>query len=306
MAIQAWANFEQRRIEGAGAVLNVQVGPLHPGRQALLLLHGFPQSHVMWRKVAPVLTSAFNVVVPDLRGYGDSEKPIAGADLREYSKRALAADMIAVMRTLGHARFHVAGHDRGGRVAHRLAVDDPGAVHKMMLLDIAPTLAMYEQTDMDFARAYWWWFFLIQPAPLPERLITAEPALFLERKIGKGPAGTAPFGGLQGEAYREYSRHVSDYRTVEAMCNDYRAAASIDLEHDLADRAAGKRIQCPVHVLWAREGTVGRCFEPVNEWRTVTDGAFAVTGSPLDCGHYIAEEIPDVLLEEMCAFFGGD
>jgi haloacetate dehalogenase len=306
MMTQAWTQFEQRRLEGAGAVLNVRCGLVEPERPALLLLHGFPQSHLMWRKVAPALSSRFNVVVPDLRGYGDSDKPIASADLREYSKRAMAADLVAVMRALGHENFYVAGHDRGGRVAHRLAIDHPAVVKKLLLLDIAPTLAMYEQTDMDFARAYWWWFFLIQPAPLPERLITAEPALFLARKIGKGPAGLTPFDGEHGAAYREYSRYVSDYATVEAMCNDYRAAASIDLEHDREDRAAGRHIRCPVHALWSRDGTVGRCFEPLKEWRTLTDDAFAVTGWPLDCGHYIAEEVPGVLLQEMNTFFGGE
>lgn len=269
----------------------------------MLLLHGFPQSHVMWRHVAPALAAGFQVVVPDLRGYGDSDKPAASADFCEYSKRALAADLVAVMRALGHDRFSVAGHDRGGRVAHRLAVDHPGCVERLLLLDIAPTLAMYEQTDMEFASSYWWWFFLIQPTPLPERLICAEPALFLERKIGKGPAGLRPF---EDAAYCEYSRYVSDYATVEAMCNDYRAAASIDLVHDRADRTAGRRITCPVHALWAAKGTVGRCFEPLTAWREVTDESVTVTGRPLDCGHYIAEEVPDVLLAEMSTFFGGD
>ncbi|MBL8515723.1 MAG: alpha/beta hydrolase [Betaproteobacteria bacterium] len=302
MATPAWTTFETRRIAGEGATLNARVGPIHSGRPAVLLLHGFPQSHVMWRKVAPRLSTHFNVVVPDLRGYGDSDKPAASADCREYSKRAMAADLVAVMRSLGHARFHIAGHDRGGRVAHRLAVDHPDAARTLVLLDIAPTLAMYEQTDLDFARSYWWWFFLIQPAPLPERLIAAEPALFLERKIGQGPAGLAPF---DDDAYREYSRHVSDYATVEAMCNDYRAAATIDLKHDREDRAAGQRIRCPVHALWAREGAVGRCFDVLAEWRAVTAVEYTVTGRPLDCGHYIAEEAPDELLKELIVFFGG-
>lgn len=303
MTTQGWANFHDQRIAGAGATLHVRCGPPAPGRQALLLLHGFPQSHVMWRKVAPLLAAEFQVVVPDLRGYGDSDKPPASADLREYSKRAMAADLVEVMRALGHDRFHVAGHDRGGRVAHRLAVDHPGRVLRLMLLDIAPTLAMYEQTDLDFARAYWWWFFLIQPAPLPERLITAEPALFLERKIGSGPAGLAPF---ETAAYREYSRHVSDHATVAAMCNDYRASASVDLEHDRADRAAGRHIQCPVRALWARDGTVGRCFDALQEWRAVTEASIPVTGMPLYCGHFIAEEIPGLLVDDMIRFFGGN
>lgn len=302
MATPAWTEFSDRRIAGAGASLNVRCGPQRVGRPALLLLHGFPQSHVMWRKVAPALAADFEVVVPDLRGYGDSDKPAASADLREYSKRAMAADLVEVMRALGHTRFLVADHDRGGRVAHRLAVDHPEHVQKLMLLDIAPTLAMYEQTDMAFARAYWWWFFLIQPAPLPERLICAEPALFLERKIGKGPAGLVPY---EDGAYREYSRYVSDYATVEAMCNDYRAAASIDLVHDREDLAAGKRIRCPIRALWAAAGAVGRCFEPLQEWRKLAADDVSVTGLGLNCGHYIAEEVPALLLAEMNAFFGG-
>lgn len=302
MATQAWDHFHDQRISGAGATLNVRCGPSVTGRPALLLLHGFPQSHVMWRKVAPLLAAQFSLVVPDLRGYGDSDKPTASPDFGEYSKRAMAADLVEVMRALGHDRFLVVGHDRGGRVAHRLAVDHPDRVLKLMLLDIAPTLAMYEQTSLEFARAYWWWFFLIQPAPLPERLISAEPGLFLERKIGKGPAGLAPF---EPAAYSEYSRYVSDYATVEAMCNDYRAAATIDLDHDREDQTAGRRIRCPVRALWARDGTVGRCFEPLMEWRAVTDEACPVTGGPLDCGHYIAEEVPAVLHDEMNRFFGG-
>lgn len=281
----------------------MRCGPAQPGNPALLLLHGFPQSHVMWRKVAPALAADYAVVVPDLRGYGDSDKPPAGPDFREYSKRTMAEDLVEVMRELGHEQFLIAGHDRGGRVAHRLTLDHPDRVRKLMLLDIAPTLTMYEQTDMEFARSYWWWFFLIQPAPMPERFITAEPALFLDRKIGKGPAGLTPF---EGAAWREYSRYVADYATVAAMCNDYRAAATIDLEHDRLDRAAGRRVCCPVHVLWARDGTVGRCFAPLQDWRAQVDDQFAVSGRPLDCGHYIAEEVPALLIDEMRMFFQGE
>jgi len=291
------SGFKQQRIPGAGTELHVVCGGSGP---PLLLLHGYPQSHVMWHKVAPVLAERFTLVIPDLRGYGDSGKPAGGGGHAEYSKRTMANDVVSIMRALGFSRFNVAAHDRGARVAHRLAMDHAGQVKKLMLLDIAPTLAMYEQTSMDFARSYWWWFFLIQPAPFPETLIGAAPEVYLKKKIGYGRAGLAPF---TPEAYEEYLRHISDPATVHGMCEDYRAAASIDLEHDREDRSAGRGIRCPVHALWGEHGVVNRCFKPLEEWRKVTDREFPVTGYTLPSGHYIAEEVPELLVKEIDGFF---
>ena len=250
----------------------------------------------MWRKVAPALCEHFLVVVPDLRGYGDSDKPSASADFREYAKRSMAADIVAIMRSLGHDQFQVAGHDRGGRVAHRLAVDFPACVQRLMLLDIAPTLAMYQHTSEAFAKAYWHWFFLIQAAPLPERLIEADPLAYL-RDLMLRRAGPSVFSP---EAWFEYERCALIPGTATSMCEDYRAAATIDLDHDRADRAAGRRVSQPLRVLWGAQGTVAKCFDVLALWREVAD---QVAGKTLDCGHYIAEERPSELLAEMLNFF---
>jgi haloacetate dehalogenase len=297
MTVAALSGFRQQRIEGAGTDLHVLSGGKGP---PLLLLHGYPQSHAMWHKVAPILAKRFTLVMPDLRGYGDSGKPAGGGDHGDYAKRTMARDVVKLMSALGFERFSVAAHDRGARVSHRLAVDHPECVQKLMLLDIAPTLAMYEQTSMEFAKSYWWWFFLIQPAPFPETLIGAEPEVYLRKKIGYGKAGLAPF---TDGAYEEYLRHVRNPAAVHAMCEDYRAAASIDLVHDREDRQAGRGIQCPVRVLWGEHGVVNRCFKPLEEWRKVTDVRFEVTGQTLPCGHYIAEEQPALLIEEIEKFF---
>jgi haloacetate dehalogenase len=303
MTVAALSGFKAQRIQGAGTDLHVLTGGNGP---PLVLLHGYPQSHVMWHKVAPVLAKRFRLVLPDLRGYGDSGKPEGasgkpeGGDHLDYAKRTMARDIVVVMKALGFERFNIAAHDRGARVSHRLAVDHPERVAKLMLLDIAPTLAMYEQTSMEFAKSYWWWFFLIQPAPFPETLINAQPETYLKKKIGYGKAGLTAF---TGGAYEEYLRHVSNPATVHAMCEDYRAAASIDLEHDRDDRAAGRHIQCPLRVLWGEYGVVNRCFKPLEEWRKVTDARVEVTGQTLPCGHYIAEEVPDLLITEIDKFF---
>ena len=285
--------FEQRRLDVDGVELNCRVGGQGP---ALLLLHGHPQTHVMWHKVAPRLAERFTLVVADLRGYGDSAKPDAGTEA--YSKRTLARDNVELMRLLGHQRFAVLAHDRGARVAHRLALDHPGAVERLMLLDIAPTLAMYRQTDEAFARAYWHWFFLIRPAPLPERLIEADPEGYLKGVMGTRSAGLAPF---PPEVLAEYLRCLSLPGTARGICEDYRASAGIDLAHDQADLDAGRRLELPLRVLWGAEGTVGRCFDPLVEWRQV---ATQVSGRALPGGHYLAEEVPDLVLEEALAFLG--
>ncbi|MGM3423046.1 alpha/beta fold hydrolase [Pseudomonas benzopyrenica] len=288
-----FAGFEQRRLNVDGVELNCRIGGQGP---ALLLLHGHPQTHVMWHKVAPRLAERFTLVVADLRGYGDSAKPDAGTEA--YSKRTLARDNVELMRLLGHQRFAVLAHDRGARVAHRLALDHPEAVERLMLLDIAPTLAMYRQTDEAFARAYWHWFFLIRPAPLPERLIEADPEGYLKGVMGTRSAGLAPF---PPEVLAEYLRCLSLPGTARGICEDYRASAGIDLEHDQADLDAGRRLELPLRVLWGAEGTVGRCFDPLAEWRQV---ATQVSGCALPGGHYLAEELPDLVVAEALAFFG--
>jgi len=288
-----FAGFEQRRLDVGGVELNCRVGGQGP---ALLLLHGHPQTHVMWHKVAPRLAERFTLVAADLRGYGDSAKPDAGAEA--YSKRTLARDNVALMRRLGHERFAVLAHDRGARVAHRLALDHPAAVERLMLLDIAPTLAMYRQTDEAFARAYWHWFFLIRPAPLPERLIEADPEGYLKGVMGTRSAGLAPF---PPEVLAEYLRCLSLPGTARGICEDYRASAGIDLAHDQADLDAGRRLELPLWVLWGAEGTVGRCFDPLAEWRQV---ATQVSGRALPGGHYLAEELPELVADEALAFLG--
>jgi haloacetate dehalogenase len=271
--------------------------------RALLLLHGHPQTHAMWHAVAPALARRFRVVLLDLRGYGDSDRPQAGeasgkgeAAHTAYSKRRMAADALAAMHHLGHERFAVCAHDRGARVAHRLALDHPQAVGRMMLLDIAPTLAMYERTGEDFARAYWHWFFLIQPAPLPERLIEADPIAYLRDVMGRRHAGLAAFAP---QALAEYERCIARPGSARAICEDYRASAGIDLIQDREDRAAGRHLALPLRVLWGAHGVVGRCFDVLSLWREV---ARDVSGRALPCGHYIAEECPAALLDEMLEF----
>ena len=273
--------------------INAIVGGSGP---PLLLLHGHPQTHTIWHRVAPRLAEHFTVVACDLRGYGESSKPQGAPDHANYSKRAMAADMVAVMQSLGFATFRVLAHDRGARVAHRLALDHPQAVERMALLDIAPTLAMYEQTSDAFARAYWHWFFLIQPAPLPERLIEADPSAYVRDVMGKRSAGLAPF---DPRALAEYQRCLALPGAAHGICEDYRAAATIDLEHDRFDRDAGNRLALPLMVLWGEQGVVGRCFDPLAEWQRV---AADVQGGALPCGHYIAEEAPDMLLERVLPF----
>jgi haloacetate dehalogenase len=287
--------FRRQRIRANGIDVNAVVGPPNAG-PALLLLHGYPQTHAIWHKVAPRLAQRFNVVATDLRGYGDSAKPPGSPTHEAYSKREMAKDQAEAMRALGHERYFLCGHDRGARVAHRLAVDHPAAVVKLVTLDIAPTLAMYEQTTEAFARAYWHWFFLILPAHLPERMIESDAKLFLRRKMGEGAAGMTPFAP---EAWAEYQRCFTP-GAIHASCEDYRAAATIDLVHDRADRDAGRRIACPMLALWGDHGIIGRCFKPLDEWRRV---AADVRGHGVASGHYIPEEAPDILVAELERFF---
>ncbi len=287
--------FDSRLIATApGVHIHARVGGQGP---ALLLLHGHPQTHAIWHRVAPVLAQHFTLVLADLRGYGGSSKPAGDADHGNYSKRTMALDGLHLMQGLGHARFDVLAHDRGARVAHRLGLDHPQAVRRMALLDIAPTLAMYEQTGEAFARAYWHWFFLIQPAPLPERLIEADPGAYLHDVMGRRSAGMAPF---DPRALAEYEAGLRQPGAAHGLCEDYRAAAGIDLVHDRADRDAGRHLGVPLLVLWGGEGVVQRCFQPLAEWQRV---ATDVRGGPLRCGHYIAEEAPEALLAQVLSFF---
>jgi haloacetate dehalogenase len=265
----------------------------------LLLLHGHPQTHAIWHRVAPVLAERHTVVAADLRGYGDSGKPEGTGRHENYAKRVMAQDQVTLMQALGFTQFDLMAHDRGARVAHRLALDHPHAVRRLVLLDIAPTLAMYEQTTEAFARAYWHWFFLIQEAPLPERLILADPARYIRDVMGRRSAGLAPF---DARALAEYQRCIALPGAAHGLCEDYRASAGIDLEHDRADREAGRIVEQPLLALWGEQGVVHRCFEPLAEWRRV---ARHVIGSALDCGHYIAEEAPELLLASVLPFLGG-
>jgi haloacetate dehalogenase len=287
--------FRSELVRTSGADIHAVVGPRRDA-PALLLLHGYPQTHAIWHKIAPRLAERFNVVASDLRGYGDSGKPASMADHSTYSKREMARDQVELMRSLGHERFFLCGHDRGGRVSHRLAVDHPASVMKLAVLDIAPTLAMYENTTEAFARAYWHWFFLILPAPRPEQMIGRALDSVLPGKMGSGSAGLTPF---TPEAWAEYVRCFTP-GMVHASCEDYRAAASIDLEHDRADREAGIRVQAQLLVLWGANGVIEKCFNALDEWRKV---ARDVRGRSLPAGHYLPEEVPELVATELETFF---
>jgi haloacetate dehalogenase len=263
---------------------------------ALLLLHGHPQTHAIWHKVVPELTKHFTVVAADLRGYGDSGKPEGLPDHSNYSKRRMAQDQVDLMRTLGYESFAVLAHDRGGRVAARMALDHPTVVNKLITLDVAPTLAMYEQTSFEFARAYWHWFFLVRPAPFPETLIRADADLYLKQTIGARSAGLKPF---TPEAYAEYLRCLQQPETAHGICEDYRASVTIDLEHDRESLANGQKITCDFLALWGAEGVIEKCFDPIAEWKHLSDN---VSGHSLPCGHYIPEEAPELLLERVLPF----
>jgi haloacetate dehalogenase len=283
--------FAHRRVRTSGATINLVARGDGP---PVLLLHGYPETHAMWHAIAPALARDHAVVCPDLRGYGDSSKPRGLPDHSNYSKRAMAEDMVEVMRSLGHERFHLVGHDRGARVAHRLARDHGGRVRTLTVLDISPTLKMYESTDMAFARAYYHWFFLIQPAPLPERLLAGHVPGYILGRIGRSPGGLRHFSKA---VQREYVRAFRDPRTIHATCEDYRAAATIDLEHDRRDR--GRKIAMPVLALWGKYGVIERLFDCLADWREV---ARNVTGRALPCGHFLPEEAPAQTLAEIRRF----
>jgi haloacetate dehalogenase len=281
-----FTGFERRTVQTSGASIHVLRGGSGP---PLLLIHGYPQTHVEWHGIAPQLARQFTVVMVDLRGYGDSSKPPDGENHANYSKRAMALDQVEVMKALGFDRFAVVGHDRGARVAHRLALDHRDRIERLALLDIVPTLDAYERTDMRFATLYYHWFFLIQPAPLPERMIGGDPAHFLRWTLGGWGSRNTNF--IEPEALAEYERCFCRAEAIHASCEDYRAAATIDLEHDRASRAAGEKIACDTLVVWGSRGVVGRLYDPIALWRAQC--AATVTGQALDASHFLAEEKPD-------------
>ena len=294
-------NFTLQRIASNGITINTRVSN-DRSKPPLLLLHGHPQTHLIWHKVEPALSKHFSVVAADLRGYGDSDKPASDASVNHapYSKREMAKDMVQLMHSLGFARFTVLAHDRGARVTHRMLVDHADSVERATLLDIAPTLAMYEQTTMDFAKAYWHWFFLIQREPLPETMISANPEFFIEKMMGNRHAGLSAF---TPEVLAEYRRCINLPDIAHAICEDYRAAATIDLDHDRADREAGVKVAQPLQVLWGENGVIGKCFDPLAERNRVASN---VRGGTTPCGHYIPEEAPDALLASALPFLLGD
>lgn len=299
-------SFEARHFELKEATIYAHVSMGSPtGRPALLLLHGFPQCHAMWNRVARHLAQDFFLVMPDLRGYGDSSMPPGQANHANYSKRALAQDMVELMEALGIDRFHLCGHDRGGRVAHRLALDHPLRVDKLCVIDIAPTLDMYngagmKRPYMEFARAYYHWFHLIQPAPLPETMIGGDPLAYLHAKLGGW--GASGLAHIEAAALAEYERCFNRPEAIHSACEDYRASAGIDLEHDRQSRVLGEQIACDILVLWGAKGVIHTFFDPLQLWQAQCSQT--VTGQAMEAGHFIPEQRSEETAGLLARFFG--
>jgi haloacetate dehalogenase len=272
----------------------------HAKSPPLLLLHGFPQTHAIWHRVAQSLARDFFIVMPDLRGYGDSGKPPGAADHSNYSKRTMAQDMVQVMAALGHDSFFLCGHDRGARVAHRLALDHAPRLRKLALIDIAPTLDMYGATDMAFARYYYHWFHLVQPAPLPETMIGGNSRQYLHAKLGAW--GSTGLAYIEPQALAEYERCFCRAEAIHGACEDYRASAGIDLEHDRESRARGDKIACDTLVLWGERGVIAKLFDPMALWGAQCAGA--LEGRAVPAGHFIPEELPQDTARALQDFFG--
>ncbi|MEA2574417.1 MAG: haloacetate dehalogenase [Chloroflexia bacterium] len=285
--------FELSMIDTGEATIRVRHGGSGP---PLLLLHGHPQTHAMWHKVAPLLARDFTVVAADLRGYGDSSKPPTTPDHEPYSKRAMARDQVEVMRQLGFEQFYLSGHDRGGRCAYRLALDHPECVLKLAVLDIVPTAEAWLRAGREFSLGFWHWAFLAQPYDFPERLIGAAPDYYYWQRHGPEPPAY-----ITAEVFADFRRSFTNPDTIHAMCEDYRAGATIDFEHDMADRGK-KRIACPVLALWAGQGELETWYDVLSVWR---DWADDVRGRALDCGHHLALEAPEETHEELYSFFAG-
>ncbi len=286
--------FREEEIAGSGARLFVRHGGNLKG-PPVVLLHGYPQTSAMWHRVAPILAETHRIVCPDLRGYGRSEKPKSDRLHLAHSKRSMAGDIVAVMERLGYRRFLVGGHDRGARVAHRLGLDFPRRAVGLCLLDIAPTRETYANISEEFAKSYWHWFFLIQDQPLPETLIGGAPDAYWKLKCMRQADGAIPF---HPEALKEYLNAFRDPAAIHASCEDYRAAASIDITHDNED--GGRTLSMPVHLIWAANGTTANCFDPIELWNRRAD---QVEGQSVAASHYMAEEVPELIAERMLNFF---
>lgn len=291
-----FAGFEHLHVKLEDVTINTFVGG--EGEEAILLLHGHPENYLIWRDIAPVLAQKYRVVATDLRGYGDSSKPKGLEDHSNYSKRVMANDQVCVMEKLGIQKFHVVGHDRGARVAHRLILDHPEKVLSCTMMDILPTYDMYEQTNCEFATKYWHWFFYIQKYPFPERSLSVDPDFFIRfnllNKVGPKAKERFPEDVLQ-----DYIRCYSDPDCVHGICEDYRASASIDLEHDALDRT--RKIKTPLLVLWGKNGVVGKLWDVLEGWKAFGDD---VSGFGVEnCGHFVPEEQPEICVDAMMAFF---
>jgi haloacetate dehalogenase len=288
-------DFTLEQVPVPGGTIRLRRGGSGP---PLLMLHGNPQTHAMWHAVAPVLARRFSVVCPDLRGYGGSLKPEATADHAPYAKRAMAQDFVDVMRHLGHEKFMVASHDRGARVAHRLAIDHPDRVQRLAVLDIVPTIEHFERADMQFALGYYHWFWFAQPHPFPEVLINAAPEAWFNTHTAREPKSA---GFFHPDALADYLAAARNPDMIRGMCEDYRAAAGIDLVHDRESRTAGRKVQCPLLVLWGSKGKIGQWYDPLAIWGQYC--AAEVTGGAVPTGHYLAEEAPQAVLGHFEAFF---
>jgi len=285
--------FEERTIEANGAKHFFRVGGTG---SPLLLLHGYPQTHVAWHDLAPLLAKYFQVILPDLRGYGNSVGPEDDSEHEAYSKRTMAHDAIEIMKSLGHAKFAICGHDRGGRVAYRAALDHPSIITHVIAIDIVPTLVLWERMDQKVALSTFHWPFLAQPAPLPESLIAKEPDLWvqtlIDRWIGKG-------NSLTEDAVRSYKKQFHNAESLSATCADYRAGVTSDIEHDREDRAQDRKIKCPTLIVWGEQFLNSRSGDILGIWE---EWAETVSGLPLDCGHFVAEEKPEELASAITTF----
>jgi haloacetate dehalogenase len=290
------AGFVRRRVELPGIGLSVQeAGAGAP----LILLHGFPQNGLCWARVAPVLARRFRVIVPDLRGYGESDAPADDAGHAVYAKRRMAADVVALMEALGIGAAHVLGHDRGARVAYRLALDHPGRVRRLGIIEIAPTAEYWDAWGYELAMAAWHWTFLAQPAPVPERMIGSDPVAWVEHTL-RGWTLAKSLDVFPAESLASYRAQVGDPARVHAMCADYRAGATVDRDHDIADRAAGRKIAAPLHFLWGLHGFPARTGDPAGIWRR---WAVQVTDASCESGHFVMEENPQAVLDAFLPFF---